>query len=184
MYLGDEALRVDVLQERGSAKDGSRRAEARVPAGRSSRAVGTGYRYHRSAEGRGCGDGRHRNAATGTTLTEGPAATRTGGHGRLRAASDTRAEKTMDVTDILRDRIHEPAGLQRMTAVSVLLHGLLAVVVILAPGSWFSKRVELPRSLMTSTLGGGNTGAGKRRHDIDWRAPDSGRAGARCTQAT
>ncbi len=64
----------------------------------------------------------------------------------------------MDVTDILRDRMHEPAGLQRMTAVSVLLHGLLAVVVILAPGSWFSKRVELPRSVMTITLGGGTPG--------------------------
>jgi hypothetical protein len=31
----------------------------------------------------------------------------------------------MDVTDVLRDRMHEPAGLQSMTAVSIAVHTVL-----------------------------------------------------------
>lgn len=60
----------------------------------------------------------------------------------------------MTVTDVLRDRMHEPAGLQWMAAVSMLVHGAAVAAVILAPTAWFSQRVEMPRQVMTISLGG------------------------------
>ena len=39
----------------------------------------------------------------------------------------------MDVTDVLRDRMQTPAGLQRMVAVSVAVHVALAAALIVAP---------------------------------------------------
>ncbi len=60
----------------------------------------------------------------------------------------------MEVTDVLRDRMHEPAGLQQMAVVSVLLHGSLAAILVLAPGGWLSQKVETPREVMTISLGG------------------------------
>jgi protein TonB len=77
----------------------------------------------------------------------------------------------MDVTDILRDRMHEPAGLQRMVSVSVLLHGLLIVGLLFAPRGWLKGAAEAPRSIMTITLGGG--GAGPRNGGM---TPVGGRA--------
>lgn len=64
----------------------------------------------------------------------------------------------MDVTDVLRDRMHEPAGLQRMAAVSLLVHGAALALVIVAPGGWFSSPAAAPKTVMTITLGGGNGG--------------------------
>ena len=64
----------------------------------------------------------------------------------------------MEVTDVLRDRMHEPAGLQQMAAVSVLLHGSIAALVVLAPGAWFAQRVETPREVMTISLAAGTPG--------------------------
>jgi TonB family protein len=64
----------------------------------------------------------------------------------------------MEVTDILRDRMHEPAGLQQMAVVSVGLHGLIAAVLVLAPGGWFAQRVETPREVMTISLAAGTPG--------------------------
>jgi TonB family protein len=61
----------------------------------------------------------------------------------------------MDVTDVLRDRMHEPAGLQQMVAVSVAVHTCLAVGLILAPGRWLDRSQEVPRTVMTISLGGG-----------------------------
>ena len=43
----------------------------------------------------------------------------------------------MDVTDILRDRLQEPAGLQKMVSVSLLLHGALIAGLLLAPRGLF-----------------------------------------------
>lgn len=63
----------------------------------------------------------------------------------------------MDVTDVLRDRMQEPTGFQRMVSVSLLLHGLAIAIVLVAPRSWFA-REEAPRSVMTITLGGGGAG--------------------------
>ena len=39
----------------------------------------------------------------------------------------------MDVTDVLRDRMQEPPGLQRMVTLSVAAHVVLAAAVIFAP---------------------------------------------------
>jgi TonB family protein len=64
----------------------------------------------------------------------------------------------MEVTDVLRDRMHEPAGLQQMAAVSVLLHGAVAAFLVLAPGGWLAQRVETPREVMTISLAAGTPG--------------------------
>ena len=64
----------------------------------------------------------------------------------------------MEVSDILRDRMHEPAGLQQMAVASVLLHGALAAFLVLAPGRWLAQRVETPREVMTISLAAGTPG--------------------------
>jgi protein TonB len=64
----------------------------------------------------------------------------------------------MDVTDILRDRMHEPAGLQNGVGVSVALHSLLVVGLLVAPRGWLQRAAEAPHSIMTITLGGGGGG--------------------------
>ena len=64
----------------------------------------------------------------------------------------------MDVTDVLRDRMQEPAGLQRMVTLSAVLHGLAILVLVMAPHGWLMPPVEMPRSVMTITLGGAGTG--------------------------
>ena len=60
----------------------------------------------------------------------------------------------MDVTDVLRDRMEAPAGLQRMVAASVALHVVCAAVLLLAPGKWFGREPAAPRSVMQISLGG------------------------------
>ena len=42
----------------------------------------------------------------------------------------------MDVTDVLRDRMQEPAGLQRMIVASVGAHVLLTAAIFLSPCAW------------------------------------------------
>ena len=64
----------------------------------------------------------------------------------------------MDVTDILRDRLQEPAGLQKMVSVSLLLHGVVIAGLLLAPRGLFIKEAEAPRAIMTITLSGGGDG--------------------------
>lgn len=64
----------------------------------------------------------------------------------------------MDVTDILRDRVGEPPGLQRMFAISLALHTVLVAGFLFAPGQWLSPRQEAPKTVMTISLGGGNGG--------------------------
>ncbi len=64
----------------------------------------------------------------------------------------------MDVTDILRDRMREPAGLQRMVSVSLLLHGILFAGLLLAPQGLLRRANDTPRAIMTITLGGGGAG--------------------------
>jgi TonB family protein len=63
-----------------------------------------------------------------------------------------------DVADVLRDRSAEPAGLDRMVVVSVLVHGLVFGGLWLAPEGWLPGRSAAPRTVMTITLGGGNGG--------------------------
>jgi TonB family protein len=65
----------------------------------------------------------------------------------------------MDVTDILRDRMHEPSGLNRMAAVSLTVHVVVFVILFFAPAGWFSSRLAPdPATVMTITLGGGGEG--------------------------
>ena len=63
----------------------------------------------------------------------------------------------MDVTDILRDRMREPPGFQRMVALSIGAHAVLAAAVILTPGGLLGKRENL-QEVMTISLGGGGEG--------------------------
>jgi TonB family protein len=64
----------------------------------------------------------------------------------------------VDVTDVLRDRMHEPAGLQRMITMSITVHVLVAAVVLLAPGRWMRRAADAPRPVMTISLGGAGEG--------------------------
>ncbi|HZR25894.1 MAG TPA: TonB family protein [Vicinamibacterales bacterium] len=64
----------------------------------------------------------------------------------------------MDVTDVLRDRMHEPAGLQRMVAVSLAAHAVIGTLIVLSPGQFFGHRTQEQKSVMTITLGGGGEG--------------------------
>ena len=64
----------------------------------------------------------------------------------------------MDVTDILRDRMQEPGGFQRMVTVSLAAHGLLIAAVAIAPGGWMGRRAAGARDVMTISLAGGGEG--------------------------
>jgi TonB family protein len=63
----------------------------------------------------------------------------------------------MDVTDVLRDRMQQPAGLQRMVSLSLLAHAAVIGVVLFAPQGLLTHRAEAPRSVMTISLGGSAT---------------------------
>ena len=58
----------------------------------------------------------------------------------------------MEVTDVLRDRMQTPAGLQRMISASVAVH-LVAASLMFARGG-FLKRHDVPPTLMTISLSG------------------------------
>jgi TonB family protein len=64
----------------------------------------------------------------------------------------------MDVTDVLRDRRHEPPGLAPMAAVSLAVHGIAVVVLFFGPLRWLGKPTQEPKSVMTISLGGGGEG--------------------------
>jgi TonB family protein len=64
----------------------------------------------------------------------------------------------VDVTDVLRDRIGEPDGFQRMAVISVLVHAAAFAVLVLMPGRWLALREPAPKTIMTIRLDGGNGG--------------------------
>lgn len=64
----------------------------------------------------------------------------------------------MDVSDVLRDRMQQPAGLQRMVTVSFAVHAIVVAVVLIAPKQWMSRSSAPPTSVMTISLGGGGEG--------------------------
>jgi TonB family protein len=64
----------------------------------------------------------------------------------------------MDVSDVLRDRMHEPAGLQRMIVVSIAVHAALATAIVLSPGRWLGRQPEQPRNVMTISISGSGEG--------------------------
>src|SRR4051812_22318354 len=59
----------------------------------------------------------------------------------------------MDVTDVLRDRMQTPAGLQKMISVSVAVHLAVAASLIVSRGGMFNRH-ETPPTLMTISLSG------------------------------
>jgi TonB family protein len=63
-----------------------------------------------------------------------------------------------DVTDVLRDRMQTPAGLQRMLTVSVAVHLTVAAALLFAPNGLLKRRSEVPPTVMTISLGGGGEG--------------------------
>src|SRR2546427_830056 len=65
----------------------------------------------------------------------------------------------MDVSDILRDRMQEPAGLRRMVSASLMLHGVLIIGLLLAPPGLLTRVADTPRTIMTISLGGGGSGS-------------------------
>src|SRR5262245_41878381 len=60
----------------------------------------------------------------------------------------------MDVTDVLRDRLEPPAGLQRMITVSLFAHAVLGAALVLVPGSLRGGHQADQRTVMTISLGG------------------------------
>jgi TonB family protein len=64
----------------------------------------------------------------------------------------------VEVTDVLRDRMDEPGGLERMATISVVVHGVLVAAVLLGPGMWLKTGPESPKTTMMITLGGGAPG--------------------------
>lgn len=64
----------------------------------------------------------------------------------------------MDVTDVLRDRMREPRGLQAMATVSATAHAALLAAIMLAPGALFQNTTRQARAVMTISLGGGAGG--------------------------
>jgi TonB family protein len=63
----------------------------------------------------------------------------------------------MDVSDVLRDRMQEPPGLQRMAVVSAIVHVAVAVAVLLGPGLLLPRQ-QAPAPVMTISLGAGTPG--------------------------
>jgi len=59
-----------------------------------------------------------------------------------------------DVSDILRDRMDTPPGLERMAAVSAFVHAAVLITLFLAPDSWFPTTSSTQRVVMTISLGG------------------------------
>jgi TonB family protein len=64
----------------------------------------------------------------------------------------------MEATDVLRARMHEPEGLQRMILLSIAAHVALAAVLFLVPYDWFSSARTEPPNVMTISLDGGGGG--------------------------
>lgn len=64
----------------------------------------------------------------------------------------------MDVTDVLRDRLSAPKGLERMFVASLLAHAGIVAAFIFVPGGWLDARKAPPRTVMTISLSGGNQG--------------------------
>jgi len=60
----------------------------------------------------------------------------------------------VDVSDVLRDRTHEPGGLERMATLSVLAHGIFLATLLFAPGVWKQRGADASPMVMTITLGG------------------------------
>jgi TonB family protein len=63
-----------------------------------------------------------------------------------------------EVSDVLRDRRIEPAGLQQMATISAVAHAAVLAVIVLAPASWFGERTAAKPVMMTISLSAGTPG--------------------------
>jgi hypothetical protein len=63
-----------------------------------------------------------------------------------------------EVSDVLRDRMQEPDGLQKMLIVSLLAHSVIVTGLLLAPRNWLGRADQSPRSVMTISLAGAGEG--------------------------
>jgi TonB family protein len=65
----------------------------------------------------------------------------------------------MDVTDVLRDRMREPVGFETTAAtLSVAAHGVFLAILLLVPAAWQAHGSDIPKTVMTISLGGGPPG--------------------------
>ena len=64
----------------------------------------------------------------------------------------------MDVTDIIRDRMAPPAGLEKMITASLVAHAVLGAILVLAPTNLFGRRADEPRTVMNIVIGGAGEG--------------------------
>ncbi len=60
----------------------------------------------------------------------------------------------MEVSDVLRDRMHSPAGLQRMITLSLAVHLSMGAAVIVSRGGLLTHANDVPKTIMTISLGG------------------------------
>ena len=65
---------------------------------------------------------------------------------------------SMDVSDVLRDRMQEPEGLQRMAFVSIAAHIVVFAVIVFMPGGLLSRAGDEPKTIMTISLSGSGEG--------------------------
>jgi periplasmic protein TonB len=65
---------------------------------------------------------------------------------------------TVDVSDVLRDRMSAPTGLQGMVVVSLALHAALFGGMLFLPRTWLGAQPTVPKTVMTISLAGGNGG--------------------------
>jgi TonB family protein len=63
----------------------------------------------------------------------------------------------MEVSDVLRDRMHQPSGLNRMLTLSVAVHATCAALVVFAPGGLLHTKRN-PATVMTISLAGSGSG--------------------------
>jgi periplasmic protein TonB len=64
----------------------------------------------------------------------------------------------MDVTDVLRDRMAEPSGLQRMVTVSLVVHSSVALALLFGPTHLFGRPAAQRPNVMTISLSGAGEG--------------------------
>ena len=64
----------------------------------------------------------------------------------------------MEVTDVLRERMEAPGGLQATALVSLIVHAAIVGALIIGPLRWAAHSVEEKKNVMTISLGGAGVG--------------------------
>lgn len=64
----------------------------------------------------------------------------------------------MEVTDVLRERMEEPGGLQVTALVSLLVHAVAVGALVIGPLRWVSHTIDEKKHVMTISLGGAGVG--------------------------